>query len=275
MNDKNNLLGRWFSDLNIFMFSEFNFMTQAEIFPFISKVMRLTHYKQGEFKSIMKDITPDTNKLPTLYQAALNNSTDDFIEYIKSIQGVCGGPNSVFHGYSDDAIRKLHKHPAELKNVAHPCDTTSPNSVIEPSGKPKPFLGIFITCGSRMANLFGLGRNQIVLIGHYGFPKIKTKDYYLKLSPDFRKKIVDTVMIYSDIVQPSIRLGGEVTNLLDIFTVDTQKTIYKQMARGIYKPLKHHLITQASILITDIDGRIIQFEKDAFTACELQIRQAQ
>ena len=45
-------------------------------------------------------------------------------------------------------------------------------------GKNKPFLGIFVTFGKRMASFFNVKESQYVLVGWFGFPTLKFTDYY-------------------------------------------------------------------------------------------------
>ena len=101
------------------------------------------------------------------------------------------------------------------------------------------------------------------------------KDFYLKLTPNFTKKEIETMHIYSDLVSPTIRVGGHLTNLLDIVSVPNDSIIQKNVTSGHYKPLKNHKISSVSMLATDLDGKIINFEKNATIAYELDIRPIQ
>ena len=115
--------------------------------------------------------------------------------------------------------------------------------------------------------------DQTILVGVYGVgPKPTDSDFYLKLTPEFRKRKIEKFCVYSDIVSPTIRFADQVTNLLDLVSVNTGNNIYRPMAPTQYKPLKKPFITSVSISITDIDGNPIIFEEDASTTFELQIR---
>ena len=136
-----------------------------------------------------------------------------------------------------------------------------------------PFMGIYITLGENMAKFFNLKKDQILLVGVYGVPSNELNtEFYLKLTPDFKKRKIEKFCVYSDIVNPEIRFGDEITNLLDLISVDTGNNIYRQMVPTQYKPLKHPFITSVSISVTDIDGFPIIFEDDVATTFELQIR---
>ena len=54
-----------------------------------------------------------------------------------------------------------------------------------------------------------------------------------------------------------------------------RKVIQKNVTSGHYKPLKNHKISSVSMLATDLDGKIINFEKNATIAYELDIRPIQ
>ena len=134
-------------------------------------------------------------------------------------------------------------------------------------------MGIYITLGENMAKFFNLKKDQILLVGVYGVPSNELNtEFYLKLTPDFKKRKIEKFCVYSDIVNPEIRFGDEITNLLDLISVDTGNNIYRQMVPTQYKPLKHPFITSVSISVTDIDGFPIIFEDDVATTFELQIR---
>ena len=126
-----------------------------------------------------------------------------------------------------------------------------------------------------MARFFNVDVDQFILIANYGFSSVQWKDFYLKLTPNFTKKKIDKMMIYSDLVCPTIRVGGHLTNLLDIVSVPNESIIQKQLTSGHYRPLKNHKINSVSMMATDQDGEIINFEKNSHIAYELDIRPIQ
>ena len=94
-----------------------------------------------------------------------------------------------------------------------------------------PFLGIYISFGSNMSRFFDIKSGQHILVGTYGIPHSEThKEFYLKLTPDFRKRKIEKFCVYSDIVNPTIRFGDQVTNLLDMVSVNTGNNIFRQTA---------------------------------------------
>ena len=123
-----------------------------------------------------------------------------------------------------------------------------------------------------MARFFNVNEKQYILIAHFGFPTIQWSDYYLKCTPDFKRKKVEKILVYSDIVSPTIRVGGHLTNLLDIISVPNSNTIHRPMASGIYKPVKNHTLNLVSMIASGVDGEDLYFEKDAHAAYELHIR---
>ena len=110
-------------------------------------------------------------------------------------------------------------------------------------------------------------------MGTYGIPHRENhRDFYLKLTPDFKKRKIEKCCVYSDIVNPTIRFGDQVTNLLDMVSVNTGKKIFRQMAPTQFKPLKNPFITSVSVSVNDLNGDPIIFENDAVSTFELQIR---
>ena len=138
--------------------------------------------------------------------------------------------------------------------------------------KNRPFLGIFVTFGRRMARFLNVKQSQYVLIGHFGFPTLNFPDYYLKLSPNFTKPKIEKMLIYCDIVSPNIQVGGQLTNLLDIISTPNSNIIHRAHIGGSYKPLKKHIIEEISIKSANIHDELLHFEKGAQTSYELHIR---
>ena len=149
-----------------------------------------------------------------------------------------------------------------------PPPTTAKSVVIQ---EHKPFIGIYITFGERMAKFFNMKDNQYILLGCFGFPIIKYSDYYMKLSPNFGKPKIEKMMIYSDIVKPIVRVGDYHTNLLDVISVDNSNIIHRPYVGSGYKPLRKHNIDSVSILCTNDRGGKINFEKNKISTFELHI----
>ena len=101
-----------------------------------------------------------------------------------------------------------------------------------------PFLGIFVTFGKHMAKFFGVDADEAMLIGRHDGNIVDMENYNHKLSPDFKKPEINTLMIYSDIVLPKIHVG--------------------------------HVLKSISIAIFDKDGD--DFSKNSFSVLELVIR---
>ena len=100
----------------------------------------------------------------------------------------------------------------------------------------------------------------------------KMENYSHKLTPNFNKPEISTLMIYADIILPKIHVGDSLTNLLDIISTPNGQTFQRSNAVGLYRPLKNHTIKSISIAIYDKDGDEIFFPKNSFTALELEIR---
>ena len=75
--------------------------------------------------------------------------------------------------------------------------------------------------------------------------------------------------LYTDIIQPS-NFGNQLVNILDCFTLDNGGN--KGIHNTLYKPLKNSYIDQISIIISDQNGRKINFKEDSTLTCVLHIR---
>ena len=189
-----------------------------------------------------------------------------FLKHIRALESQCDRL-SFIRSYTDKQIRKLEKTGALKKGgeLLKSCNTsiTESNDTMETNARhPRnpsnnntsaiveryaPIMAIFVKFGKKFARFLSIDKDQLLLIGHSGFPTMNASDYYLKMTPNFTKKRAQTIMIYSDIVQPSIRVAGFQTNLLDIVSVKDSSIIQRPLSAGLYRPLKDHKIHSISI----------------------------
>ena len=227
-----------------------------------------------ESSRFVKHIRLLANKcdLMALYGSFSDGTIKSFIRsgILKKGEGLikaCEGSETL--NSSSDDVRRNKK----LENIDFSENLTSDyedQSNLIPNA---PLLGIFVRFGRKMSKFLGVDENQMILIGHYGFPTTETpQNYFIKISPDFRKPKVETVMLYTDIVSPSTRVGGLQTNILDIISAPNTGTIQRSMAQGQYRPLRNHEISEITIEIYNRDGDVIHYPKDSFSAVELKIR---
>ena len=80
---------------------------------------------------------------------------------------------------------------------------------------------------------------------------------------------VDYLYIYSDIIHPS-PFAGRLVNILDCFHVDNGRN--KGMHNTLYKTINTKILDQISIIITDQNGRKINFSENSSVTCVLHIR---
>ena len=80
---------------------------------------------------------------------------------------------------------------------------------------------------------------------------------------------VDYLYIYSDIIHPS-PFAGRLVNILDCFHVDNGRN--KGMHNTLYKAINTKILDQISIIITDQNGRKINFSENSSVTCVLHIR---
>ena len=123
-----------------------------------------------------------------------------------------------------------------------------------------------------MAKFFGVDPDETLLIAQHGNANVDMANHNHKLTPDFIKPEISTLMVYSDIILPKIHVGDSLTNLLDIISMPHGRTFQRSNAMGLYRPFKDHTLDSISIAIYDKDGDGIYFPRNSFSALELEIR---
>ena len=79
---------------------------------------------------------------------------------------------------------------------------------------------------------------------------------------------VDYMYLYSDIIQPT-NFGNQLVNILDCFMLDNCGD--KGTRNKLYKPLKNSYTDRISIIISDQNGRVINFKEESTLTCVLHI----
>ena len=140
---------------------------------------------------------------------------------------------------------------------------TSPNT--------PPILALYLTFGDRMRKFLSLDHQEPHFLAHCLYPLIDPLASNRVAIPRFERMGIDTLFVYSDLVQHSVRLGDSVTNLLGIVSVNKK---YANMATPlhIFRPLSHTYFHSISVKIRDQNGEDISFEKKSYTALEIVIR---
>ena len=124
-----------------------------------------------------------------------------------------------------------------------------------------------------MASFFNIDTSQTILLGVYGNPNMDPSQYFLKLSPDFSKGKIKQVCVYSDLVSHAVPVGGQLTNLLDVISSNSPHVLTRQNAKTRYRPLKDTSIASLSMILTDMQGKDIEFERESdMTTLELHIK---
>ena len=124
-----------------------------------------------------------------------------------------------------------------------------------------------------MASFFNIDTSQTILLGVYGNPNMDPSQYFLKLSPDFSKGKIKQVCVYSDLVSHAVPVGGQLTNLLDVISSNSPHVLHRQNAKTRYRPLKDTSIASLSMILTDMQGKDIEFERESdMTTLELHIK---
>ena len=122
-----------------------------------------------------------------------------------------------------------------------------------------------------MCNFLSLDPDSTMFLGHCLYPKIDPYASNQVAIPRFERNVIDSVFVYSDLVQHSVRLGDSLTNLLGIVSVN-KKYANMTSPMHIFRPLSNTLFHSISIKIRDQNGNDISFEKKLFSAIEIVIR---
>ena len=309
----NNLMANWYSQFNGLLFADLKHVAQEKMYDLMVYMMSNANFPANKFTYLLKSSSQYMEALPFPRAEGTSILSDvkaeRFVNHVKRLAKKCDGLSLYIGAYSDDVIKTfirsgiLQKGSGLLKkcedsinvdkvtdiNITTPSDENGTNvntnkrkliklaSIENPENNDvlpnAPLLGIYVTFGRKMAKFLAIEENQIILVGHYGFPTSETpQNYFLKITPDFRKKKVNTIMVYSDIVKPSIRVAGLQTNILDIISVPNTGTIQRTMAQAQFRPLRNHEITDITIEMYNRDGDAIHYAKDSYSAVELKIR---
>ena len=309
----NNLMANWYSQFNGLLFADLKHVPQEKMYDLMLYMMSNVNFPPNKFTYLLKSSSQYMEALPYPRAEGTSILSDvkaeRFVNHIKRLAKKCDGLSLYIGAYSDDVIKTfirsgiLQKGSGLLKkcedninvdevadiDITTPSDENGTNAItnkrklikvpsienpenndVQPNA---PLLGIYVTFGRKMAKFLAIEENQIILVGHYGFPTSETpQNYFLKITPDFHKTKVNTIMVYSDIVKPSIRVAGLQTNILDIISVPNTGTIQRTMAQAQFRPLRNHEITDITIEMYNRDGDSIHYAKDSYSALELKIR---
>ena len=302
--DSSNLLATWYSEINGLLFADLNHIPQEEMYDMMSFFLQKVNYSPNNLSYLLKSTSQYSDAIPVLVPDG-RSVIDDlessrFVKHIRLLANKCD-LMALYGSFSDGTIKSFIRsgilkkgeglikacegsetlnsssddvrRNKKLENIDFSENLTSDNEDQSNLIPNAPLLGIFVRFGRKMSKFLGVDENQMILIGHYGFPTTETpQNYFIKISPDFRKPKVETVMIYTDIVSPSTRVGGVQTNILDIISAPNTGTIQRSMAQGQYRPLRNHEISEITIEIYNRDGDVIHYPKDSFSAVELKIR---
>lgn len=341
-NDTSNLMGRFFSDLNYFLFDGYTHIDQKEMFHFTNLLMITAGYSNDEifaFLHVCGRVPPSLTQ-NMRYGPWGASQQEQMSKHLDHLEDQWAGLSKV-HGLSDKELRsilkkdlfespddddaetmkekltkkrrkkrrKLRRLNEELVRASRSIRSTphidvndrnaamdfllslKPQAIKQPEAIPTPqaqtaqenesklvendyFLGIYVSFGRRMANFFNLKENQYILLSCFGFPNINYTDYYMKLTPNFKKPKIDKLMVYSDVVKPTIRVGDFNTNLLDVISVDDSDIVHRPYVGSGNRPLRKHTIDSVAIHCTDDRGKPIHFERNAKSTFELHITPA-
>ena len=144
------------------------------------------------------------------------------------------------------------------------------NEYRDNSTNTPPILALYLTFGDRMCKFLSLDQEPHFL-GYCLYPLIDPLASNRVAIPRFERMGIDSLFVYSDLVQHSVRLGDSITNLLGIVSVNKK---YANMATPlhIFRPLSHTYFHSISVKIRDQNGEDISFEKNSYTALEIVIR---
>ena len=122
-----------------------------------------------------------------------------------------------------------------------------------------------------MAKFLSLEYDARFFVGYCGFPLINPYDSNMLPIPKFERSNIDSLFIYCDLVEKSVRVGDVLANLLGIVTINKDLANMSNPMH-IFRPLAHKYFHSASIRVTDQFGAVLDFEKTSFSAIEIVIR---
>ena len=134
-----------------------------------------------------------------------------------------------------------------------------------------PILALYLTFGDRMCKFLSLDQEQIMFLGSCLYPLIDPLASNQVAIPKFERMGVDSLFVYSDLVQHSVRMGDSITNLLGIVSVN-KRYVNLISPLPLYRPVSNNFFHSISVMIRDQNGSDISFEKNSFTAVEIIIR---
>ena len=274
-------MGKYYSDLDLFKFFDLSFLKSLTNHKLMTKILHLSEFIKSDtdYKRLLSHIFPRGESPPHTYEkdqlptydpigGKVVDTPRKFLEYLKTIEG-----RRQKVGVNDREFRKHMRHATRGGARAGETGEAPPPPPRTTSPTHSDFIGIYITFGSRIASFFNIDTSQTILLGVYGNPNMDPSQYFLKLSPDFSKGKIKQVMVYSDLVSHSVRVGGQLTNLLDVISSNSPNVLHRQNARTHYRPLKDTSIASLSMILTDMHGKRIMFERESDIATlELHIK---
>ena len=223
-------------------------MTQEDRFNFFEKLVRVLSIDPITY---IKDVAQSFKQ------------RDNFVDKVfKKNSSEKGIPGKLTDLYYNDYFKSLWTYKKTKKDSED--DQNSDENV--------PILAMYVTFGDRMAEFLSLNQNTKIFVGYCGLQF--TSPFYSNrmLVPQFEKANLDTIFIYCDLVEMSIRVGDALTNLLAIVTVNRHKIANMISPIHINRPLSHKYFQSASIIIRDQNGADINFENNSFSTLELVIK---
>ena len=323
-----NLLGKYYSDLDYFLFDDFTFMPQTIMAYFVDQLMKNTGYASQDMHYLMRLSGQMDNELALSFEEQSEDKTKlwehlEWLEVQWTVNKIHSSTDKEFHSTLIDMTSKDNKRKRKkfkkvalaaaaatmaavkganatddddddemdalipekdnkklkkekkIKKIKSTTDlptTTTSKKQLAKLRPNQPFIGIFVTFGKRMANFFNVNKNQNPLIASFGFPSINPSDYHVKLTPNFCKPKIEKLMVYSDLVHPTVKVGDFETNLLDVISVENSDIFHRPFVPSSQKKLRKHIIDSVSILCTDDRGEPIHFEKNAKSTFEIHIK---
>ena len=279
--DMPGLMGKYYSDLDLFRFFDLSFLRCLANHKFMTKILHLSDFikSDADYKRLLSRIFPrgeepahtyGEDQLPTYDPAAgrVTATPRKFLAYLNKLRDE---PRRKGRGVNAEEFRETSRRGtrATRGGVSNP----PPPRTRTRTRTHSDFIGVYITFGRRMASFFNIDTSQTILLGVYGNPDMEPRQYFLELSPDYSKGKIKQVSVYSDLVSHAVPVGGQLTNLLDVISSNSPHVLTRQNAKTRYRPLKDTSIASLSMILTDMQGKDIEFERESdMTTLELHIK---
>ena len=276
VHEEDNLMCQYFKDYDLLFFKNLNHFTHSERIVLAQKLAIGAGIEENTFYNHLIKVLPNPHSFPELVVSMNEDGGEihSFEDYIKYLEG------AVDENFINIPIlpKLTHTEVTRLINSKNGILDHAQNRV-ESNKQIKEFttngiLCVYITFGSKMTRLLNLNVGEYIISMICGFPKICPYQYRYPIHLNYYKENVSSILIYTDLVGTSVRIGGSVTNLLEILSFSKSGNVLHTSTKPLqtFRPLKHNTFKKASVEIRTLNGELINFPDEMDSIIEIYIR---